>query len=145
MMLQRVVSQRAPQGFSLIELMIAVAIIGVLALIAIPNYLAHRHKSVVAAVVGTAGDIRAALASYASDHSGARFPLTTDIMGWEALRTIVNAHGSTLRSTAADMGIETIHYTSEDGTTYLLHILVNVPQGVLGRTVAVTPGSIAKQ
>jgi prepilin-type N-terminal cleavage/methylation domain-containing protein len=139
------VSSRATHGFSLVELMIAVAIISILAIIAIPNYAAHRHKSLVAAVVGTAGGIRAALASYASDSSQARFPLTTDIAGWETLRTIVNTHGSNLRNTSTEMGIETIDYTSEDGTTYLLHIIVNVPQGILGRTVAVTPGSIAKQ
>jgi type II secretory pathway pseudopilin PulG len=125
--------------------MIAVAIISILALIAIPSYLAHRHKSVIAAVLGTAGDIRAALASYASDSREAHFPLSADIGGWEALRTIANAHGSTLRSPPTAMGIETINYTSEDGTTYLLHIVVNVPQGMLGRIVAVTPGSIARQ
>ena len=67
-------SSRATHGFSLVELMIAVAIISILAMISIPNYAAHRHKSVVAAVVGTAGGIRAALASYASDSSQARFP-----------------------------------------------------------------------
>jgi type IV pilus assembly protein PilA len=139
------VSKRATHGFSLVELMIAVAIIGILAVIAIPNYAAHRHKSMVAAAIGTAGGIRAALASYASDSSQARFPLSADIAGWETLRTIVNAHGSNLRSASAEMGIETINYTSEDGTTYLLYIVVNVPQGVLGRTVAVTPGSVAKQ
>ena len=138
------ISNRATHGFSLVELMIAVAIISILALIAIPNYAAHRHKSMVAAVVGTAGGIRAALATYASDSSQARFPLTADIAGWAALRTLVNAHGSNLRNASTEMGIETINYTSEDGTTYLLYIIVNVPQGVLGRTVEVTPGRIAK-
>jgi prepilin-type N-terminal cleavage/methylation domain-containing protein len=136
--------RRAIQGFSLIELLVAVAIISILAIVALPNFASYRHKSVVAAVVGTAGDIRAGLAGYASDSSDRLFPLTADVGGWEALRTIVNTHGGSLNYTSAAMGIQTINYTSEDGATYLLQIIVNVPAGVSGRTVSVTPESIAK-
>ena len=138
-------SRRAVQGFSLIELLVAVAIISILAVVALPDFVSYRHKSVVAAVMGTAGDMRAGLASYASDSSNTRFPLTADIGGWEALRTIVNTHGGSLKYTSAAMGIQTISYTSEDGATYLLQIIVNVPAGVAGRTVSVTPESIIKQ
>ena len=138
-------SSRATQGFSLIELLVAVAIISILAIIALPDFATYRHKSVVAAVLGTAGDIRAGLAGYASDSSNRQFPLTADIGGWEALRTIVNTHGGSLKYTSAAMGIQTISYTSEDGATYLLQIIVNVPEGVVGRTVSVTPESIVKQ
>ena len=50
--------------------MIVVAIIGILAAIAVPNFLNYRNKSRVAAVVGTGEGVRAAFASFAADSTG---------------------------------------------------------------------------
>jgi prepilin-type N-terminal cleavage/methylation domain-containing protein len=132
-------------GFSLVELMITVAIIGMLAAFAVPNFLAYRDKSLVATAVGTAEGIRTALASYASDHHDSHFPLTVDIGDWDTLRTIVNTHGGSLKPTSTEMGIQAITYTSDNGTTYILQITVNVAPSILGRTLSVTPGSVTKE
>jgi general secretion pathway protein G len=62
--------KRRPQGFTLIELMIVIAIIGVLAAILIPNFLHARAQSQTAACEENLKNIATALEEYATDHSG---------------------------------------------------------------------------
>lgn len=62
------------RGFTLIELMLVVAIIGLLSAIAIPKFANLVIKSKEAAIRGTLGALRSALSIYYADTEGALYP-----------------------------------------------------------------------
>jgi type II secretory pathway pseudopilin PulG len=131
--------------------MIVVAIIGILAAIAVPNFIAYRNKSRVAAGVGTTESIRGALAGFAADSAGNIFPAA--IADWGALVSVSNANGGTLKTTETLQGLEFVEYATwdVDGDTvvgddyYFIFYVTGVPVDLTGSQIEVRPSGILRQ
>lgn len=66
--MQRLANTGKAKGFTLVELMIVIAIIGVLASIAVPNFMAYRRKSYNASAQSDAHNLLKAFNSYRAEH-----------------------------------------------------------------------------
>ena len=135
-------------GFTLVELMIVVAVIAILAAMAVPNFINYRDKSRITQVIGSSEAIRAALASYAASSTENRYPPTATITDFNSLRTLINAHGGMLPMHTIFMVNHYTLYDSDGDTvedTYSMRIIVNGVSGSLtGAQLLITPQGIFK-
>ena len=73
--------KRMKKGFTLVEIMIVVAIIAILAAVAIPNFISYRKQSQATACVANLKQIQAAKEMWFMNNSTA--PAITDLVGSE--------------------------------------------------------------
>lgn len=125
---------RSQQGFSLIELIIVVAVIAILAAIMIPNFLGQRQRAADSRALDAVANIRKGLAMYAADNGS--YPTGTT---WANVQTALAPYIS-LPANSSDAGLSAFTYTTT-GTPPTSYTICATPAGGSGQKVKATPES----
>lgn len=113
---RRMKVSRNSQGFTLIEIMIVVGVIGILAAIAIPNFLNLKDKAIWGTARANLEVVRTSLASYAADSDQNRYPIGT--LNFADFRSVVPKSNLPASEPLTKLQTGTFVYNSADGSDF---------------------------
>ena len=115
--------RRKEGGITLIELMIVVAVIGILAGIAIPNFLNLKDKAIWGTAKANLSGLRSSLAGYATDSSFNKYPVGT--YDFSQLSTIVPKANLPATEEQSKFQAGSFSYLCADGKSYNITVNAN--------------------
>ena len=128
--------KQVQKGFTLLELMIVVAIIGILAAVAIPAYQDYITRAKLAKVAGIVDPIKLAIADYAQNNGLSTVPGATSATattGWSSL----GLSNATLTTEVSQITVTAGTGAATDGA--ITASLQNISSGLNTKTVTWTP------